>query len=579
MINPLLEGVDPARRPLLFLCGILACCASKRRVGLNCPNLATSESAISAHFAKLAETAPSIAFVDCGVLRVEYHGTASTTPFLMSAVPRGAAAPFAATARFATVGNWTVRRRQERVHSKPGAVMGPSERFASSLDTIAGHAEHVCSVAEGATPPLGVQAVSSSWQRSAKKHGLDPLDSKAPRILTPSELKHLREPLDRLIFSAQEEMDELYKVVREAGYTVLLCDGSGVAVAHRGEDARASQFEYWGTWLGGVWSEEVEGTNGIGTCIVEERPVTVHRSQHFRSRHINLSCSGAPVFGVDGRLIAVLDVSAIDPELSERAHALTGALTIRSARAIEERFFREQFRREWIVAVTPPEGGTPGMLLAIDSNQRIIGANRVARTSLMLDDRGLRAGTSLWSIFERDVNLFRRQDRADTSARLLIAGSNDSRQALVTAPDHPMTASSNPTNCNLHTRPRLGSIDISRLPPAPQAQGGLSPGAMRRVREYAEVHLGENIDLLMLAGVAGLSVHHFARQFKQSAGVTPHVYLTQKRVERAQEMLVQTDLSLAEIAFAVGFFDQGHLARHFRHMLGTTPREFRWSQR
>jgi transcriptional regulator GlxA family with amidase domain len=56
----------------------------------------------------------------------------------------------------------------------------------------------------------------------------------------------------------------------------------------------------------------------------------------------------------------------------------------------------------------------------------------------------------------------------------------------------------------------------------------------------------------MLAGVAGLSMHHFARQFKQSAGVTPHIYLTQKRVERAQEMLVQTNLSLAEIAFAVG---------------------------
>jgi transcriptional regulator of acetoin/glycerol metabolism len=106
-----------------------------------------------------------------------------------------------------------------------------------------------------------------------------------------------------------------------------------------------------------VWSEEVEGTNGIGTCIVEERHVTVHRGQHFRSRHINLSCSGAPVFGVDGRLTAVLDVSAIDPELSERAHALTGALTVKSARAIEERFFRAHFSREWIVAVAPPESG------------------------------------------------------------------------------------------------------------------------------------------------------------------------------------------------------------------------------
>src|SRR5207244_630070 len=159
---------------------------------------------------------------------------------------------------------------------------------------------------------------------------------------------------------------------------------------------------------------------------------------------------------------------------------------------IEERFFRDQFRREWIVAVAPPEGGAPGMLLAIDGNQRIMGANRVARASLMLDDRGLRAGISLWSIFERDVDLFRRQHRSDISARLLIAGSNDSRPALVTPPE-PMSASNNPTNCNLHTRPRLGSIDVSTLPPAPQAQGGLSPGAMRRVREYVAVHLIESL--------------------------------------------------------------------------------------
>jgi transcriptional regulator GlxA family with amidase domain len=118
---------------------------------------------------------------------------------------------------------------------------------------------------------------------------------------------------------------------------------------------------------------------------------------------------------------------------------------------------------------------------------------------------------------------------------------------LVTPPDHPMSGSCNPTNCNLHTRPRLGSIDISTPPPTPQAHCGLSPSAMRRVREYVEVHLGENIDLPMLAGVAGLSVHHFARQFKQSAGVTPHVYLTQKRVERAQEMLARTDLPLEPV--------------------------------
>jgi transcriptional regulator of acetoin/glycerol metabolism len=450
---------------------------------------------------------------------------------------------------------------------------------APPIDTLAGHAQHVYSVAEGATRPPRTEQVSSSWQRSANKYGVDPTDIKAPRILTPSELKVSREPLDELIFSARQEINQLYSVVREAGYAVLFCDSSGVAVEHRGEQAQAGRFEYWGTWLGGVWSEEVEGTNGIGTCIIEERPVTVHRSQHFRSRHMNLSCSGAPVFGVDGRLIAVLDVSAIDPELSERAHALTGPLTMTSAGAIEERFFRERFRGEWIVAVASPEGGLLGMLLAIDGDQRIVGANRAARTSLLLDDRGLRTGASLWSTFERNPDLFRRKDRTDIYTRLLVSCDKDSRPTLVTPPDR-IAGASSPMAMNLHTRPRLDSIDaLRKLETPPQAHGGLSSGAMRRVREYVQVHLSESIDLATLAGVAGLSLHHFARQFRQSVGVTPHHYLTQTRLERAQEMLVQTDLSLSEIAYAAGFFDQSHLARHFRHTLGTTPREFRSSQR
>ena len=348
-----------------------------------------------------------------------------------------------------------------------------------------------------------MEEVSSSWQRSANKYGVDPVDSNAPRILTASELKDFREPLDKLIFSAQEEIDQLYKVVREAGYAALLCDRSGVVVEHRNENSQASDFQYWGTYLGGVWSEEVEGTNGIGTCIVEKRPVTVHRTQHYKSRHTNLSCSGAPVFGVDGSSMAVLDVSAIDPELSERAHALAGALTVRSARAIEERFFREQFRREWMVAVAPPEGGELSMLLAIDSNQCIIGANRVARMSLLLDDRKLRAGISLWAIFERDFDLFRRNDRTDILTQLVVAGSDDSRPALVTPPDR------NLTNSDLHARPRLDSIcSFLKFAPAPQAHGGLAAGAMRRIREFVEVHLAESIDLTMLAAVAGLSVHH-----------------------------------------------------------------------
>ncbi len=458
--------------------------------------------------------------------------------------------------------------------------MASSIRPASSSDTPAQHAEDVYSVAQGNTPPIGIEPVSASWRRSASEHGVDPLNSEAPRILLPHELKDFREPLDELIFIAQEEIDRLYRVVREAGYTVLLCDTSGIAVEHRGDNADASRFRYWGTWLGGMWSEAIEGTNGIGTCIAEERPITVHRRQHFRSRHIDLSCSAAPVFDVDGKLMAVLDVSAIDPQLSERAHALTGALAATAARAIAGRLFRERFRREWIVAVSPIEDHEPGMLLAVDGNQRIVGANRAARTSLLLDDQRLRTGVSLWGFFERDLALFRRMDMADVAARLTIAGSNEAWPALVTPPENALGTRLRGTRAVLHTRSRLNALaSLRQQQPPAQARGGLPPGAMRRVREYVDAHLGESMDLAELAAIAGLSVFHFARQFKQSAGITPHHYLVQRRIERAQDMLARTDLALSEIAVAAGFSDQSHLSRHFRQMLGTTPREFRWSQR
>jgi transcriptional regulator GlxA family with amidase domain len=120
---------------------------------------------------------------------------------------------------------------------------------------------------------------------------------------------------------------------------------------------------------------------------------------------------------------------------------------------------------------------------------------------------------------------------------------------------------------------------MRQLAPTPQSRGGLPPGAVRRVREYVEAHLAESIDLAALAGIAGLSLYHFARAFKQSVGVTPHHYLVQRRVARAQEMLARTELSLAEIALAAGFSDQSHFARHFRQILGSTPGQFRRSLR
>jgi transcriptional regulator of acetoin/glycerol metabolism len=445
-----------------------------------------------------------------------------------------------------------------------------------SSDSHAWQVKQILAVAERSLTESAVDEVTNSWLRCANDHRVDPADHAPPQILAASEIKAHREPLDELVFTARGEIDHLYAMVRVAGYALLFCDMSGSIVEHRGQQVEASQFAYWGTWLGGVWSESIEGTNGIGTCITEQRPVTIHRGQHYRARHKDLSCSGAPVFGVDGSMVAVLDVSAIDPNLSERAHGLTGTLTMAVARAIEERYFREHFRQEWIVLIGIEESAA-AVLLAVDGNQRIVGANRGARRLFVLDQGGLQAGVSLWRLFERDAALFRRGFDGDIVAHLIVAGSDQKYAAIVTAP----SGRQSPESAARHTHPRFAML--ATLPEAVaqpvRARGGLPSGAMRRVHEYMDAHISENIDLPVLATVAGVSVYHFAREFKRSTGVTPHNYLVRKRVERAKDMLARTDFSLTEIALATGFADQSHLARNFRQMVSLTPGQFRWSQR
>jgi AraC-like DNA-binding protein len=113
----------------------------------------------------------------------------------------------------------------------------------------------------------------------------------------------------------------------------------------------------------------------------------------------------------------------------------------------------------------------------------------------------------------------------------------------------------------------------------PRIRGGLPPRAIRRVREFVEQHLEENISIQALANIAGLSMYHFARAFKQSEGMTPHEYLIQRRVQRTKDLLAETELPLSEIALASGFSDQSHCARRFREQVGVTPSSYRWSLR
>jgi transcriptional regulator of acetoin/glycerol metabolism len=145
-----------------------------------------------------------------------------------------------------------------------------------------------------------LEPVRASWQRNAERYPIAQRRRQAPCIVTAQELSVSRAPVDELVGVAAEENDRLFAAVGKVGYALLFTAPDGVVVDMRGEPARIQQFKHWGIWQGGVWAESVEGTNGIGTCIAEKAPVTVHGSHHFRARHATLSCCGAPVLDAQG---------------------------------------------------------------------------------------------------------------------------------------------------------------------------------------------------------------------------------------------------------------------------------------
>jgi len=461
-----------------------------------------------------------------------------------------------------------------------------AQRAIAGSATELSHGDRVELIVGGENLLAEPEEIFGSWRRSLLDFGVDARDLSAPHIVTQNELKISREPMENLLVQSQEEIDRLYAVVRQHAYVVLLCNRAGVAIHHRGDDRHADEFKRWGIWVGGVWAEQTEGTNGIGTCIADERPVLVHGDQHFRSRHTQLSCAGAPIFDPLGRLLAVLDVSRVNGQQDPGPLPLVLDTVIVAARAIEERLFREHFRHAWTLAALPP-GNEPALLLALDENQWMVGADRVARGAFGLSDASIAGGRHLATVFEYDSSLFRQTGDRDIPVRFASPGSEGWWCVLLTPPLSKSRAAHSWAEAFVHSRPRistLGHLPVAE-PPARsssltgQRRGGLPPVVTQRICEYIESHLDQKMGLDALAAMAGLSTHHFARAFHHSVGMPPHNYLLTRRLERAERMLRETRLPLAEIAVATGFADQSHLARHFRRRTGMAPSLARWKDR
>jgi transcriptional regulator of acetoin/glycerol metabolism len=263
------------------------------------------------------------------------------------------------------------------------------------------HVNRVRSVVQSRNGPERVGAanrITQSWIRCLDEYRLDPGTCAEPEVVPAAELLARQERLADVQAVAKVEMANLYQQLAGSGYAIMLTDREGVLLNYFGDPAFTHAASRTGLMPGAVWSERAQGTNGMGTCLFERRPVTVHQDEHYLSRNTGLSCAAAPIFDHDGELVGVLDASGE----SRLAQQHTLALVSMSVQMIENRVFLHRFRHDFILRFhNRPEfvGTLSEGAIALSVTGKVLAATRCALFQLGFADRTEIVGRDITELF------------------------------------------------------------------------------------------------------------------------------------------------------------------------------------
>ncbi|MCU7931018.1 MAG: sigma-54-dependent Fis family transcriptional regulator [Candidatus Thiodiazotropha sp. (ex Codakia rugifera)] len=242
-----------------------------------------------------------------------------------------------------------------------------------------------------------------SWRRCLHDHILNPEHQPDPIVVDRADLKERQEKYCNLSGIARVEMTNLYQQVAGSGHSILLTDSEGVVVNYVGDPMFTSTAAKTSLQLGTVWTEQAQGTNGMGTCLIEKRPLTIHQNEHFFSKNTHLTCSAAPIFDPTGELIAVLDASS----KSRLAQQHTMVLVNMSAQLIENRLFLCSMRNNYNLRFhsRPEFISTLGEgVIAFKGDGCIQAANRSALFQLDITDIKELLGLRIEELFDIRTN-------------------------------------------------------------------------------------------------------------------------------------------------------------------------------
>ncbi len=309
-----------------------------------------------------------------------------------------------------------------------------------NMHPASSHASRIFNVVKGGLKIAGIEPhVRRSWQRCVTEYGIEPSTARQNAVLDPQSVKELQQRMGELLRVARSEMESLYEQIAGSGFAVILSDNQGAVMSTITDPTLQREFRHAGLWLGALWDERHEGTNGIGTCLAEAGPVTVHREEHFRGYNLSLSCSGAPILGPHGQILAVLDASSVNSNDSRLIQRHTMALVNMSAILISRWNFLSEFGHAWVLRFhSRPEfvGLLHEALLAIDGSGNIIAVNESAMLQLDNSNRAAFIGQPISNFFQFDFEILEQRASNEPSTIWPVRDVAHGRRffALVRAP-------------------------------------------------------------------------------------------------------------------------------------------------
>ena len=234
-----------------------------------------------------------------------------------------------------------------------------------------------------------------SWRRCFDS-GLNPDGKPQVPQVDSSLLTRMQTEFGHQAFNyALTELNGLMNMVSEVGYSASLANAQGVIIAESVKPQQAFYCE--SDKLGSVWSEAVGGTNGIGTCIAEQRPVAIFRDDHFYFDLSSQACVAAPFYNPFGELQGVLNLTTCNPSVDINAHHIVYNLATKSSIVLEERLFTDHFRDCAILQIC--DSHRAAQVLAVDEGGVVRGASHAARRRLGLSS--IQVGRfKLWEVID-----------------------------------------------------------------------------------------------------------------------------------------------------------------------------------